>query len=172
MRLSLPEATHRLRSTADAIRALARAADDEQARWKPAPERWSVLEIINHLADEEIEDFRIRLRLLLDDPAQDWPPIDPEGWVSARGYNQRDPAASLEEFLRRRRDSVAWLGTLDSVDWSLTHQHPRAGPLSAGALLGSWLAHDLLHIRQLARLHYQYLEARVRPHSIVYAGNW
>ena len=43
---------------ATALAALTAGIDAEQARWKPSPETWSVLEVVNHLADEEREDFR------------------------------------------------------------------------------------------------------------------
>ncbi len=172
MLLTVQEAVTCLSSSADAIRSLAHAVPPEQAVWKPAPEKWSTLEVINHLADEEVEDFRTRLDLVLHRPREPLPPIDPEGWVVARAYNQRDLAESLARFLEERQRSLAWLGTLSSPDWERSYEHPRAGPLTAGTLLGSWLAHDLLHIRQLARLHYQYLAQQVHPHSLGYAGEW
>jgi hypothetical protein len=50
---------------------------EEQARWKPGADRWSILEVINHLYDEEREDFRKRLALVLDNPDEPWPAIDP-----------------------------------------------------------------------------------------------
>ncbi len=47
----------------------------ELQRWKPSPERWSLLEIVNHLADEEALDFRTRIERTLRDPSGAWPPI-------------------------------------------------------------------------------------------------
>ena len=55
-----------------------------QLRWKPSPDKWSLLEILCHVCDEERDDFRRRLALTLEDPEQEWPPIDPEGWVTQR----------------------------------------------------------------------------------------
>ena len=49
-----------------------------QAMWKPAEDEWSILEVVNHLAEEETDDFRVRLGQLLEDPRKAWPPIDPE----------------------------------------------------------------------------------------------
>ena len=172
MRLTLPEAVARLAASAEVLRALVDPVDAEQARWKPAPDAWSILEVVNHLADEEAEDFRARLDLLLHHPGQPWPPIDPEGWVTARDYAGRGLAASLDRFLAERRRSLDWLAGLDAPDWERAYPHPRAGPLSAGSLLASWVAHDLLHVRQLARLHHQYTAARAHPHPVAYAGRW
>jgi hypothetical protein len=143
---------------------------EEQARWRPAAERWSLLEVINHLYDEEREDFRQRLRLVLTDPDAPWPPIDPEGWVVQRGYNERDLSESLQNFLDERGASLVWLEALDSPDWHATHHHPNMGPLSAEQLLANWLAHDLFHIRQVSDLHFADLARRAAPLSLAYSG--
>ena len=162
----------RLSQNAEAIQSLLSGVVEEQARWKPTPDEWSLLEVINHLYDEEREDFRQRLDLTLHQPGQLWPDIDPQGWVVERGYNGRDLEASLENFLRERRRSVAWLAGLSSPDWEAHREHPQAGQLSAGDLLASWLAHDLLHLRQLVQLHWQYVSRLAEPYTTRYAGAW
>lgn len=143
----------------------------QQVRWKPAPDKWSMLEVVNHLYDEEREDFRQRIELVLADPAQAWPPIDPRAWVTARGYNERDLASSLNNFLAEREKSLAWLRELSEPNWENSKAGPN-GTLSAGDLLASWLAHDFLHIRQLARLHWQYVGAISDPYQTEYGGPW
>lgn len=143
----------------------------EQARWKPAPEKWSIVEVVNHLYDEEREDFRARLRMLLTRPDQRWPPIDPQRWAVEREYIKRDLGESLRNFLRERADSLAWLRSLDAPDWQVTYEHTQ-GPFTAGDLLASWLAHDFLHIRQITRLHWEYVSLLAAPHSSAYAGPW
>src|SRR5688572_12716748 len=106
----------RFTANAEAIAALVRGVTDEQARWKSTVAEWSILEVINHLHDEEREDFRTRVDFTLHRPEVDWPPIDPEGWVVERSYQQRDPAASLAAFLRERGASVRWLADLQDPD--------------------------------------------------------
>ena len=169
--ITLESCLTRLSSSAETIASLARTVSDVQARWKPSPEEWSVLEVICHLYDEEREDFRTRVRLTLESPEADWPPINPVGWVTERGYNQRDPAASLEAFLSERRKSLAWLRSLQNPNWEATHTSPR-GSMRAGDVLAAWVAHDHLHIRQLNELHWQYLSQDVAPVSLEYAGGW
>src|SRR5438105_3668034 len=61
----------RMESNATVFEGLLRSVQPAQAKWKPAPEKWSVLEVLNHVADEENEDFGTRLRLVLEDPAKD-----------------------------------------------------------------------------------------------------
>ncbi len=92
----------RLERDAAVITGLVNGIPDEQARWKPSADAWSMLEVINHLHDEEREDFRTRLDLILHQPGAAWPPTDPEGWVAERRYNARDPQESLEDFLQER----------------------------------------------------------------------
>ena len=169
--ITLESCLTRLSSSAETIASLARTVSDVQARWKPSPEEWSVLEVICHLYDEEREDFRTRVDFTLHKPDADWPPINPVGWVTERGYNQRDPAASLEAFLSERRKSLEWLRSLQNPNWESTHTNPR-GSMRAGDVLAAWVAHDHLHIRQLNQLHWQYLSQDVAPVSLEYAGGW
>jgi uncharacterized damage-inducible protein DinB len=143
----------------------------EQARWKPTADKWSMLEVVNHLYDEEREDFRQRLQLTLADPGQSWPPINPREWVETRAYNDRDLAASLKNFLAERDSSLDWLRQLTNPNWQNSNEGPN-GRLSAGDLLAAWLAHDFLHIRQLARLHWQYTGELATPYQTTYGGPW
>ena len=169
--INLNECIARLTASGEAIERLARGVAAAQAHWKPAPTEWSILEVVCHLYDEEREDFRQRLRLLLEDPTQEWPAIDPQGWVTTRRYAERDLAVVLDGFATERRASVAWLQSLDAPAWDQGRRHPAGFTLHAGDLLLSWLAHDLWHIRQLADLHREYLGAVASPsYDISYAG--
>jgi hypothetical protein len=161
----------RLTDNARVIESLARHVSAEQARWKPAPDRWSILEVVNHLYDEERDDFRVRLDGILHRPEQPFSPLDPPRWAGERRYNERDLAESVERFLAERRQSLAWLRELQAPNWENAHAHP-SGPIRAGDMLSSWVAHDLLHVRQLAKLHWLYLNAVVSPHKTAYAGEW
>ena len=55
------------------VRALVEDIDEVQARWKPDPASWSILEVVCHLLDEEREDFRVRLDITLQRPGETWP---------------------------------------------------------------------------------------------------
>lgn len=169
--MDLQNAMNRLTHQAVAIQSLVQEVPVEQARWKPTPERWSILEVINHLYDEEREDFRARLDLLLNDPEASWTPNDPQAWVVERSYNTRDLTESINRFRTERRRSLAWFKILRTPDWSRVYSHPM-GDLRADTLLACWVAHDLLHIRQLARLHFDYVAQQAAPHTVDYAGKW
>ncbi len=153
------------------IRELAEDVADEQARWKPDPDSWSVLEVICHLLDEEREDFRVRLDITLHHPDEPWPGIDPGGWVAERNYNQQDPGQTLQDYLQEREASLTWLRGLPAPDWGATYEAP-FGTISAGDLLAAWVAHDLLHMRQLVELHWAYATKQVAPYRTRYAREW
>lgn len=161
-----------LERNALAIHSLAGNVSAEKASWKPSPEKWSILEIMAHLYDEEREDFRTRLDLLLHSPGKKWPPIDPQGWVAERQYSKRDMQETVRAFLEEREKSLEWLRELASPAWDNSHEHPVFGTIRAGDLLGSWVAHDLLHIRQLTHVLWQDVTELSRPYTLAYAGAW
>lgn len=141
-----------------------------QARWKPKPSSWSVLEVLNHLIDEEREDFPARLRIVLADTDARWAPIAPQAWVKQRGYNRRDLADSIATFRAERERSLAWLRGLPArTAWRRRYRY---GKLTAGDLLVAWTAHDVLHIRQLAELRYALIARNGEPYTPAYAGGW
>ncbi|MDQ3248647.1 MAG: DinB family protein, partial [Chloroflexota bacterium] len=157
---------HQLAANAENTRHLLSEVADEQARWQPTNDDWSMLEVINHVIDEEREDFRTRLDYTLHKPGQPWPAIDPAGWVTARRYNERNLAQSLQNFLKEREQSVAWLERLVTPAWHNAETHPAGFTLTAGDLLAAWLAHDFLHLRQLVELRYLYHAQAVAPYSV------
>ena len=158
-------------SNAARIRALVQGVSEQQARWKPDQDSWSMLEVVTHLLDEEREDFRVRLDYTLHRPGEPWPPIDPVGWVTARKYSEQDPEVSLDAFLSEREASLAWLGQLSAPNWEAPYEAPW-GPIRAGDLFASWVAHDLLHMRQLVELHWAYTVVESEPYKSEYAGAW
>jgi hypothetical protein len=78
---------------------------------------------------------------------------------------------SLERFLSERASSLAWLRSLSEPDWEASYEAPW-GPITAGDLAAAWVAHDLLHMRQLVELHWAQATASVVPYQVDYAGAW
>jgi DinB superfamily len=160
-----------LETNAPMIRALASGLTQAEARLKPDPASWSVLEVICHLYDEEREDFRARLDHVLHHPQDKWSPNDPEGWVAARRYNERDLPEMLDKFVLERAQSLAWLRSLSAPDWETAYIAPW-GPLKAGDILTSWAAHDNLAMRQLVELRRYRIASLAEPYDLRYAGEW
>ena len=156
---------------AEIIRALVIGVTQAEAQVKPTPESWSILEVVCHLIDEERDDFRQRVDFMLHRPGEPWPPIHPGAWVTERKYNERDLEQALNDFLAERRKSLVFLKGLESANWNVSHVTPY-GERKAGELLGSWVAHDNLHMRQLVELRRIRLQKISSPYDIGYAGDW
>lgn len=149
-------------------RLLGPVSSDEYA-WRSSTEKWSLLEIVCHLRDEEREDFRARTRGTLEDPNKPFTPIDPQGWVKDRGYAKEDHDRALHEFLNERQRSVEWLNSLEDPKWDNVYHHEQLGHLSAQLFLENWVAHDMLHIRQIMNTRLAYLK-HIAKESLEYAG--
>ena len=143
----------------------------EQIIWKQEINKWNLLEIICHILDEEKEDFRLRLKLVLENPNIPFPSIDPQSWVTERSYGSQNFENVISEFNKERNNSVEWLRNLKAPKWDNAYNHPKVGPVSAKFLLANWVAHDYLHIRQITKLKYDYLMF-ISNESLNYAGEW
>lgn len=153
------------------FRSLVQGVSQEEACIRPSPDSWSILEVICHLYDEEREDFRARIDFILKGAHGAIPPIDPQGWVFARNYNQRSLEEMMDAFLKERSRSLEWLRSLENPDWTLGYQAP-FGFIRAGDIAASWAAHDYLHARQLVELRYQRVLTLAAPYNVRYAGEW
>lgn len=142
---------------------------EEQYNWRPAPDKWNLKEVLYHLRDEEREDFRPRIQSLLEDPSKPFKPIHPEKWVKGRNYATKEFNRAFNSFMQQRQISMEWLKSLDDPDWTIAYQHEKLGPLSAMLLLENWVAHDLLHIRQIVNIKLAYLD-HIASEPLDYAG--
>jgi hypothetical protein len=156
------------------LRSLLAGVSQEQASLKPDPETWSMLETLNHLYREERHDFRARLEHVARQNGFAWPPIEPPGFVEW-AFDKNDPAQVLQGFLDERQKSLSWLRSLESPDWNASVEVSFVDSkrtFTAGEFLVSWVAHDLLHIRQLVELHWAQVSRAAQPYSVEYAGGW
>lgn len=142
-----------------------------QYLWKPAKKDWCLLEIVCHLYDEEREDFGARLKQILESIDKPFDPIDPEGWVESRKYIEQDFDKKVKDFINERQKSIEWLNSVINHDWKKFYKHPLFGDMTAGMFLANWLAHDYIHIRQIVKIKYAYLESK-SPENLSYAGDW
>jgi hypothetical protein len=143
---------------------------DDQVRWKPGPEDWSILEVLNHLVKEECLDFRYFLSQILT-PDSPWPKNNSKDWAVEITDNPQALEQLLISFEFEREKSVAWLSGLTDPNWDSTLQM-KWGQITAGDLLASWLAHDILHLRQLVELRYDLTRSSSLPYQVAYAGEW
>lgn len=153
------------------IKSLLVETGEEEYHWKKNKEKWSLLEIICHLVDEEKEDFRVRLQNVLETPDMRPPAIDPVGWVTSRDYQLQHFDTKLSEFISERKKSIEWLKTLQHKNWDQGYKYGDFGHVNGHFFINNWAAHDYLHIRQITRVHYDYLQS-ISTVNVSYAGKW
>ena len=134
------------------------------AAWTDAtegPETWSPHVVVGHLVEGERTNWIPRAQLILaQGPARRFTPFDRLGRL--RGGERPSLADLLDEFARARAGSLATLAgwRLTDAQLALEGEHPEFGPVTLRQLLATWVAHDLGHVAQIARvMAKQYREA-------------
>ena len=123
----------------------------EQIKTPEAPGKWSVAQVLRHLADSEVV-WGWRMRLIL---AQDRPTLtgyDQDLWAERLHYADADPFESLETFHVLRRDNLRLLDRATPEDLQRVGVHSERGEESADHLRRLYAGHDLLHLRQIERI--------------------
>lgn len=122
-----------------------------QLRTPEAPGKWSIAQVLRHLADSDVV-WGWRMRLIL---AQDRPPItgyDQDLWADRLHYADADAAESLDTFRVLRRDNLKLIERATPEDLKRIGVHSERGEESAGYLMRLFAGHDLLHLRQIDRI--------------------
>ncbi len=140
-----------LRETpAAAARAVA-GLSPAKLRQPEAPGKWSIAQVLQHLADSDLV-WGWRMRLIL---AQDRPTLtgyDQDLWADRLHYADADAAQALETLCVLRRGNLALVERATPEDLKRIGVHSERGEESAGYLIGLYAGHDLLHLRQLDRI--------------------
>ena len=158
-----------LTRTGDALAAAIKGQSDAVLARRPDAKNWAAKEIVCHLRDEEAEDFGARLRVVIEGGAA-FAAIDPERWARERRYREDDGPRALALFRDRRTSTLALLGSTAAARLTPRVAHPRTGALSGLDLLAAWVAHDRLHLAQLAATLARGWADRWAPLRTDYAG--
>ena len=140
-----------LRSTAARIAAhlAGRAAVDLQ--WSPQPGRWSIAQIVGHLADSEIV-FGYRVRSILASPGTAIEAYDQDRWSDSQHAATSDAFASLSLFAALRIGNLGLLSRLTPGELDRYGIHAERGKESIALLLRLYAGHDRNHLAQIERL--------------------
>lgn len=134
--------------------ALTRAIDGltpPQLREPEHPGKWSVGQVLQHLADSEVV-WAWRMRLIL---AEDRPQVtgyDQDLWAERLGYADAAPSDALEQFSVLRRANLRILQRASPADLQRVGVHVERGEESLEHLVRLYAGHDLLHVRQIERV--------------------
>ena len=152
-----------------ALLAVFQDCDEALLRARESASRWSPLEILAHLRDEEVEDFRPRAMAAAEGRPIERP-IDPARWVTERRYNEMDPGAVYLDWAAERADSCRWLESLSVEDLGRAIDHEPLGRIRAGDFITAWRLHDLLHLRQFSTALAVLTARRYEGWRVDYAG--
>jgi uncharacterized damage-inducible protein DinB len=120
---------------------------EELAR-RPAPEKWSIQEIVAHLADDELVGG-YRMRMILSSPGTAIQAFDQDVWARAGRYNKIDASQSLEIFRILRRANLTLLRSLRTDEWELFGVHAERGIESIRDIAMYFAGHDINHFKQI-----------------------
>ena len=135
-------------ATAKRLAKLLKGVPAAKLRKRPAPDKWSVAEIVTHLADAEIA-YSWRIRFILGAPGSPIQGFDQDGWVEAMHYTKRDPRQSLEQFRVLRETNVALYKRLTPEQWKHSGMHSERGEESVEHIVMLLAGHDLNHLKQI-----------------------
>jgi hypothetical protein len=140
-----------MRETIDSLPQAIAGLSPQQLRQAERGGKWSIAQVLQHLADSElVGGWRFRLIL-----AQDRPQLtgyDQDLWADRLRYSDADPAAALELFTVLRRANLRLLERASAGDLARVGLHAERGEESVGHLRNLYAGHDLLHRRQIERI--------------------
>jgi len=118
---------------------------------RPAPGKWSVAEIVAHLADAEIV-IGWRVRAILGSPGIPIQAFDQDSWAEAGHYAQRNPRLSLEQLRTLREANLALYKSLTPEQWKHYGMHSERGQESVEHIARMMAGHDLNHLHQIEHI--------------------
>jgi hypothetical protein len=122
-----------------------------KARKRPAPGKWSIAEIVAHLADAELVGG-YRIRAVLGAPGCPIIGFDQDLWVTALHYEKRTPQKSFEQYRALREANLALLKTLSLQQWKHQGIHNERGAESIETMVRMFAGHDINHFQQIERI--------------------
>ena len=139
-----------LEATPEILRGLLTELSEEDVRWKPAPDRFSVGEVLAHLSHSEGHCYRARLDRFM---AEERPELEPDdAQFHLERYRTADPEDEFDHFEEQRETNVEFLRGLPAGAGGRVALHKAAGPITMVNMLHEWAMHDLGHVRQIAEL--------------------
>jgi len=137
--------------TASAIVALIESQPETHLRARPAPGKWSVVEIIAHLAEDELV-ASWRYRQMLEHSGCALPGFDQEKWAAYGRYEEWTSREALDLFRLLRNVNLRMLHALTSEQWTNFGEHAERGRVTVRSLAVHMAGHDLNHLDQIRSL--------------------
>jgi hypothetical protein len=157
----IPDLLERYRRGPEVLAMVLTGVFGEEEDFVPAPGKWTIRQLIAHLADAELVGAH-RFRQVI---AEDNPTLiayDQDAWTANLDYARRKPKQSLETFRRVRAENFELLKELPESAWLRTGNHSERGPVSLRELLEGYAGHAESHARQMQEIREQYKQAKGR----------
>lgn len=135
-------------STAGKLQRLLKRVPASRLKKQPAPDKWSVAEILGHLAESEIV-FGYRMRMILGSNGTPIQAFDQDKWHANAGYLARNAKMAFELFRIVRESNVALLKSLKKEQWSFYGMHQERGRETIARMVGLYAGHDVNHVKQI-----------------------
>ena len=139
------------KSTPQRLKKAIQGLTPRQLKWKPEPGKWSIAEVLAHLADAEIVGSW-RMRLIAGASGTTVQPYDQDVWASMFCYAERDAKQSLEVFRVLRENNLAMLKNLPKEAWEHYGMHQERGKETMAHVVRMFAGHDVNHVKQVEAL--------------------
>ena len=145
-------------ATPRALLRLTRGLSRAQLLTRPASGKWSIHEIVCHLADVEVANAW-RYRKVLAEAEVGPTAWDQDRWAAGHRYRRQDLRMALEQFRILRARNLALLRVVGRKAWARAATHQTFGTLSAGQIAGHMVHHDANHVAQIERIRTRLMRA-------------
>jgi DinB superfamily len=155
----IAELLERFRRGPELLASALTGAAGPEVDYKPAPEKWSVRQIMAHLSDAEIVAVERFRRVIAEDDA----PLtgyDEKAWANKLDYNRRKPSQSLETFRRIRTENYELLKELPEETFERKGVHSERGEMTLVQLLEIYARHAEKHAEQIRNVRAAFKQAK------------
>ncbi len=131
--------------------ALAKGLSKKQLSRRPAPGKWSIAEILAHMADAELV-IGYRIRLILADNGTVIQAFNQDACAETFGYSRCDPKVSLETFRLLRENNLRLLSSVPKQALKNYGEHSERGRETVDHIVKMIAGHDLNHLQQVEKI--------------------
>ncbi len=137
-----------LAQTPKRLRKLTKGLKKKQLRFQPAPGKWSITQIVTHMADTELV-LAFRLRMALSQSGATLQAMDQDKWAAGLNYQQANLDDQIDLFSVVRKHHLALWNSLQENDWQKFGMHEERGKETVERITQHYAGHDINHLNQI-----------------------
>lgn len=155
----IPDLLERFRRGGELLAVVTTGAAGAELDWAPEPGKWTIRQIVCHLADTEIVVAdRLRRTIAEENPTLIW--FDEKAWTDRLDYGRRKFSRAIETFRHIRQDNYDLIKELDGAAWQRKAMHSTQGAITLLDLLRTYAEHAENHSKQIQGLRQQYKQSK------------